>query len=197
MSHRSETVGGAFVGGLPVVDPVTAWLQSGALLGLDDLIVMGDALAGRWSPHGQAREVPVAHLVAAVGRWGRRRGARRLQQALPWLRDGVWSPRETALRLVIVRAGLPEPGERNAEIRDAAGRLLGHGDLVYRRLRLVIEYEGDHHRTDRQQWRRDLAKYEAYADAGWRVVRVTDDDLERPRILIGRLSRLLTEEAVA
>ena len=45
------------------------------------------------------------------------------------------------------------------------GTLRGWADLV--------EVEGDHHRTDRRQWDRDIEKYNAYAALGWEVVRLT------------------------
>jgi hypothetical protein len=197
VGHRSSRrLATTIVGGLPVVEPLVAWAQCAAVLRLDDLVAMGDALAGRWSPHAAARELPLGLLARAADGWGRRRGRRRLEEALGLVRPDVWSPRETALRLVILRAGLPEPPERNAAICDAAGSVLGHGDLVWRDERVLAEYEGDQHRTDRRQWRLDLAKYEAYADEGWRVVRVTDDDLVAPARLVRRIARLLTDRAV-
>ncbi|GAA4266172.1 hypothetical protein [Frondihabitans peucedani] len=197
VGHRSSRrLATTIVGGLPVVEPLVAWAQCAAVLRLDDLVAMGDALAGRWSPHAAARELPLGLPARAADDWGRRRGRRRLEEALGLVRPDVWSPRETALRLVILRAGLPEPPERNAVICDAAGSVVGHADLVWRDERVLAEYEGDQHRTDRRQWRLDLAKYEAYADEGWRVVRVTDDDLVAPARLVRRIARLLTDRAV-
>ncbi|MAM55199.1 MAG: hypothetical protein CMH35_10280, partial [Microbacterium sp.] len=35
----------------------------------------------------------------------------------------------------------------------------------------LIECEGDHHRTDRRQWNRDIEKYGRYQDLGWTVLR--------------------------
>lgn len=197
VAHRTRDVRGLFVDILPVVDPVTCWMQCASLLPLDDVVIMGDALAGRWSPFDPAREIPIARLTAAVERWGRRRGAQRLREALGWMRPNVWSPKETELRLLIVRAGLPEPSELNGRVTDAEGRVLGHGDLVYRRQKKVIEYEGDHHRSDKGQWRRDVQRYESFHDAGWRVLRVTDDDLVAPTALIARLSRHIGPKALA
>lgn len=197
VAHADSSAPSAFVDILPVVDPVTCWLQCAALLPLDDVVIMGDALAGRWSPFEAARELPVERLQAAARRWGSRRGARKLREALGWIRPNVWSPKETELRLLIVRGGLPEPPELNGEVTDDGGRVLGHGDLVYRRQKKVIEYEGDQHRSDRGQWRRDVLRYESFHDAGWRVLRVTDDDFGAPRALIDRLSRHIGAEALA
>lgn len=182
---------GRFVHGLPLVEPTWAWVQCGDLLQLDDLVAMGDALAGRWSRDARARERPLAELDAAVEAWGGRRGAKRLREALDLVRPNVWSPKETELRLLILRSGLPEPPECNGEVTAADGAVLGHGDLVYGSERVVVEYEGDHHRTSRAQWRRDIARYESFQDAGWRVIRATDDDLVRPRILLSRLEKEL------
>jgi very-short-patch-repair endonuclease len=92
---------------------------------------------------------------------------------------------------VIVRAGLPEPPERNAPVTTASGRLLGRADLVYREQRIAIEYDGDGHRSSRRQWQGEVRRYESFADAGWRVNRVTSDDLVSPRILLARLSSQL------
>jgi hypothetical protein len=78
--------------------------------------------------------------------------------------------------VILVLAGLPEP-ELNVRIYDRAGWFLGEGDLVHRSARLVLEYEGDHHRTDQAQWRKDLLRRERFEDAGWSVLRVTGDDL--------------------
>ena len=50
---------------------------------------------------------------------------------------------------------------------------IGITEFVYRRQRVVVEVEGDHHRTSRAQWNRDIDKYAAYAAEGWEVVRLT------------------------
>ena len=62
---------------------------------------------------------------------------------------------------------------------------------MYRRQRVLLEYEGDQHRTDKRRFRSDIRKYEAQQDLGWRVVRVTEDDLREPAALIARVRRLL------
>jgi hypothetical protein len=182
--------------GVPVVPPLVAWAQCAELLQLDDVVALGDALAGRWSRLAEARERSLAELQAVIDGWDGRRGARRLREALELIRANVWSPKETELRLALVRAGLPEPPALNVEFKADDGTWLGIVDMAYPERRLAIEYEGDGHRLDKGQWRSDIARRERFADAGWRTIRVTDDDLVSPRILVARISGHLARRAL-
>lgn len=47
----------------------------------------------------------------------------------------------------------------------------------------AIEVEGDHHRTSRRQWERDLEKYASYAEAGWQVIRASVAQVRSGRAL--------------
>ena len=178
--------------GLPVVDPVTAWRQSAPWLTQDEIVSVADALAGRWSPHVCAREVPVSTLVSAVECSERSRGTSALRRALPLVRPDVESPKETELRLLLGRAGLPEP-DVNVRTFDEDDLYLGKPDLRWLRARVCTEYEGDEHRTDARRYRSDIDRRERFADAGWRMVRVTEDDLHgaASERMIARLRRLL------
>ncbi|GAB3556717.1 hypothetical protein GCM10027344_03190 [Spelaeicoccus albus] len=42
-------------------------------------------------------------------------------------------------------------------------------DLAYRRLKIGIEYDGQHHRTDNVQWQRDVRRRDRYGEAGWQL----------------------------
>ena len=44
-------------------------------------------------------------------------------------------------------------------------------------IKVAVEYEGDHHRTDRRQFNRDIARVDALTELGWIVVRVTVEDV--------------------
>ncbi|HEV7623903.1 MAG TPA: DUF559 domain-containing protein [Amnibacterium sp.] len=166
--------------GLRVAGSVEAWCQLATVLGMLDLVVAGESLLAK----GRPRRVPLHRLVDAVAAGDRPR-QQMLERALPDLREGVRSPWETVLRLLLVGAGLPEP-EINAVIRDSAGDFLAECDLVYRSARIVIEYEGADHFADAKVARKDITRYERLQDQGWRVIRVTIDDL-----------RLHSEEVVA
>ncbi|PZF57740.1 hypothetical protein DEJ23_06260 [Curtobacterium sp. MCSS17_008] len=162
--------------GMPTSAPATTWVECGAVLGLDDLVVLGDAvLASR------ACATSVEDLVSALSARGRCPGVRALRAALVLVRPGSGSPQETRARLGIVRAGLPEPGGQ-VEIRDERGRFVGRADFAYRRERIVIEYEGDQHRTDRAQWESDLRRYRAFERLGWTVLRWSRADITTHRV---------------
>lgn len=180
------------VGGLPVDEPVTAWVESGSLLTLDDLVRAGDAIVGSWSRYGPARERTVDELERAVRAARGRRGVSRVREALELVRPGVESPKETELRLLLARAGLPEP-EINAKTYDDGGRYLGKPDLRYPWCKVAVEYEGDEHRRDPWRFRTDIVRRERFADAGWRTIRSTDDDLHGRRAdeLVARVRRCL------
>lgn len=192
VAHRTTAGSAVVVDGLRVVDPLTAWVQSGTLLPLDDLVAVGDALCGDWSPHDSARRQARAALAVRVQRAAGLRGLTRVRAALDLVRAGVESPKETELRLLLQRAGLPE-FELNVETFDEAGRYLGKPDLRHLASRVAVEYEGDEHRSDPARYRRDITRRERFADAGWRTIRVTQADLHgrAARELVGRVRRCL------
>lgn len=169
------------IDGMRVADPASTWLQLSQSLALRDLVAAGDALLavprdsfGRRLPP-DAALATLAELEAATLGFAHP-GRARARAALPLLRVGSSSRPESHLRLALVEAGLPEP-DLDVDIHDRHGRKLGHSELVYRGLRVVVEYEGRHHLTSARQWNRDIAKYEAYAAAGWTVVRITSEHL--------------------
>jgi hypothetical protein len=149
----------------------------GSELSERDLVRLGDAIVRiprdeRGRPRPELRLGSVDELRAAL-EVGRRAGAHRLRAALARIRVGAMSPLETDARLDAVEAGLPEP-ELDVEIRSSEnGRLLGIADGRYPAYRVLMEVEGDHHRTDRRQWARDIEKHAAYAAEGYETVRLT------------------------
>ncbi|MFF2273196.1 hypothetical protein ACFVTX_13020 [Agromyces sp. NPDC058136] len=167
--------------GLPLASPADTWCQLATQLSLDDLVAAGDAfVSGKLVARG-IRVVPLCtrdELRAAIDRHRPARGTAKLDEALPLVRTGVDSRRETLTRLVIVRAGLPEPVIA-APVAVLGGVVL-HPDLSYPELRIAIEYEGEEHRLDVARWRDDIARRRALEAAGWVVIRVTIADLRAP-----------------
>ncbi len=149
--------------GLPVTAAARTWFDLCSDLQLDDAVVAGDALLRKgWTD--------VAALTAVVVGSDGRRGVSRARTALGLLDGGSDSPMETLLRLLLVRAGLPRPCTNRDVVVD--GEWIARPDLSYPLERIAIEYEGDHHRTDRRQWRHDKSRRRLLEDAGWLVIEV-------------------------
>lgn len=163
--------------GFRVSSPATTWAQLAAVLTVDELIEVGDALVFIPRRRGLERGAPEdalatpAQLTAAIDA-GPRAGIHRLREALPHIRVGSASPSETKVRLACMRAGLPEP-ELDIDVVPGAPKPIGCTEIVYREWRVLVENEGDHHRTDTAQWDRDIEKYAACEAAGWTIVRLT------------------------
>lgn len=168
VGHRISSADLRFLEELPVVASADAWCQLGTVIPGDDLVAAGDRLLGWLRPLADEAEID-----AAIDRFRGRRGARAVALARRDLRRGSASDRETRLRLLVVRAGFPEP-EPNGPIQLPGGRTT-HGDLVFRRQRTILEYDGDRHRTDRRRFRRDVDRLNALAMAGWLVIRIHGD----------------------
>ncbi|VXC43773.1 DUF559 domain-containing protein [Plantibacter sp. T3] len=167
--------------GLPVTSVERTWCDLATVVPLPALIAAGDALLWFLDPR-----TSLDRLRAAVEEYPSRRGVVALRSAIPRLHDRCQSPKETELRLILEASALPK-AEHNAEIvLHGSGRVV-RGDVVFRDQRLVLEYEGDHHRTDRSQWRKDIARTEELAHEGWTVMRLTADDLRRPSMLAERI----------
>lgn len=153
--------------GLPLVTPEDAWCQLATAASVRELVVAGDALLRRHEPLSSLDRMRVA-----VDRRAGRHGYRRLVAALERVRARTDSPAETELRLDVVDYGLPEP-EVNVVIRDRGGRQVAIGDLVYRRYRVLLEYDGEQHRVDDEQFGRDVDRLDDVMRDGWRVIRFT------------------------
>jgi hypothetical protein len=154
------------MGGLIVQNPIAVWCELAPLVGLDDLIALGDHLLGVPDP-----PFTVDQLGAAVAQRASHRGIRRLREALEWVRPRVESRQETRLRLLLVRAGLPEP-ETNVYLPLSHQRRRVRGDLVYLQYRTLLEYDGEQHRTDDAQFARDVDRLDGVMAEDWRVIRV-------------------------
>ncbi|WP_156044223.1 hypothetical protein [Cellulomonas sp. HZM] len=161
---------------LPVTSlEVTAWDCLTTMRCLDALVVADAALRAGAS---------LDELVERARRRQGRRGSTRARTILEHADAGAESPRETYLRLVLLRAGLPAP---QTQVPARTGRGTYWGDLGWPRWRLLVEYDGrDKYRaTDGTDLWREKLRRDALADAGWRTVHVTKED--RPSDIVRRV----------
>jgi hypothetical protein len=170
------------VEGIPVVGPDRAFVDSALLLGLLDLVRAGDTLVrlGRTTPERLRRYAHERHLD----------GVERARRFVGFVRANVDSVRETDLRLLLKFARLPEP-EVNGWIVNDAGAVIARGDLVYRRYRVIVEYDGRHHVLTPRQIRKDQRRRERLAAAGWTLITIVVADFNDPIGIVRRVHQAL------
>lgn len=181
--HRAEHVRPVeVVNGLRVVGLADTWVDLGELIGpgmpvgLDDCIVLGDAVAQRLGS--------VAPLSAALERRIRPRGKLTLLDALERIRVGSRSAGETVARLMLVRSGLPEPSLNSAIISEDGQRLLGVADLAWwlrrpggRVVKVIGEYQGEEFHSSEPARMRDEERFALFRADGYVVQALWNDDL--------------------
>lgn len=178
------------VEGLPVVAAPDTWVDLGELVGrgkpagLDDLIIAGDAAANIVDG--------VAPLRDALSRRVRPRGKVTLSYARHRIRLGSASPMETRSRLMIVRAGLPQP-ELNVHIVSRSGRWLAKGDLVWRHQRVVGEYNGVEWHEGPECEEHDGIRRDGLERDGWTVVDVVAENVFEANSRSAKLLELADE----
>jgi hypothetical protein len=186
------------VDGLPVIAPAEILPQLAErvpLLGLPLphpwLVAVADFLVSGDRAPAARRIVPctMAELADAVARHRGRRGVRAVEAALELCRVGVDSPEETFLRLALIEGGLPEPV---VQLPVMTSKGLRHADLGYPEERVLLEFQGDGHRTSRARWLDDLRRVQLFEDVGYRVIAVGHGDVHPSAgALISRVRRAL------
>lgn len=188
IGHRLQSRKPAWrvIAGVRVEHPARAWVQSSTTRTHDQLVAAGDYLV-----------LPRRGLVTIAELWAEARAMRRsaLDDVLIDVREGSESFRETDLRLACLRAGLPEP-ELNVDIHDMAGVFIGRFDQVYRRYRVLVEYDGRQHALDQFQFERDADRWDAARNAGWDHVRILKKHLvPDPSIAVAKVRAALRRAA--
>ena len=154
--------------GLEVTSPEQTFCDMARYLGLVDLVALGDSLVRkkRFSPE---------HLVQYAQAWSGQ-FASEVVTAARLVRSNVDSSPETALRVLMVLAGFPEP-EIDIHIDEADGTTRYRIDMGYKRARLAIEYDGKWHDTLEQRAKDESRRTELEVEDDWTFVIVTGDDL--------------------
>jgi hypothetical protein len=172
--------------GLPISTLEQTLLDLAAVgVPLVDLVVVADGMI-------KAGHTSTERLIEAAAEWTGR-GCRVARRAASLAREGVDSPQETRLRLLLVLAGLPEP-RVNLIIRGRDGSWRRRYDLAYERLRLIIEYDGRQHAEDSRQWLTDIFRREELDQLRWRLVIVTSEGVyQEPLRTLERVRDALLE----
>jgi hypothetical protein len=166
----------ARVAGLPVTTPVRTAYDLGRHLPRGQGVARLDALM-RATPF--SRE----DVLLPAQRYPAPRGVRRLRSALHLVDGGASSPKETWLRLLLIDAGLPT---LITQIPVVDGyRALAMLDMGWPEFGVAVEYDGDHHRSDRRQYVKDQWRLRKLAELGWIIIRVIAED--KPEDVIERV----------
>ncbi len=105
------------------------------------------------------------------------RNIRRARHALTLVDAGSESPRETWLRLLLIQAGYPPP-QTQIPVYGPYGELVGIVDMGWEDIKIALEYEGEHHRTNSRVFNNDIARHETMTtDLDWIAIRVTAADV--------------------
>jgi hypothetical protein len=188
LHRRQGRLSPRVVDGVPVLGPDRTLVDCATLLGYVDLVRAGDWLVrlGLTTPDRLIQYALDSHLD----------GVRRARKVVGHVVPRVDSVMETDLRLLLRFARLPSP-EPNGVIEDDGGRFLARGDLVFRRYRVVVEYDGWHHERDARQRQKDHLRRERLESAGWRVIVVTIEDMRRPSSIVRRVHTALVQAGYA
>lgn len=116
-----------------------------------------------------------ADVAAILGAHPNVRGRRRVPQMLDLIDAGSQSPKETWLRLLLIDAGFLRP-RTQIPILAPDGSARYFLDMGWDECKVAAEYDGEQHRTDTLQYRRDVARSEYIDGIGWRRVRVLAGD---------------------
>lgn len=104
----------------------------------------------------------------------RARGIRKLRAVLGHATAGADSRYETLTRLELLQLGVTT-FKTQVDLYDERG-FIGRFDLVDEERRLIIEYDGEQHRTDDRQYAKDEERIRRAFAAGWRVLRLRKND---------------------
>lgn len=158
------------LGAVPATTPARTALDLACRYPLGKAVAAIDALA-------RATELKTADVELLADRYRGRRGIRAARIALPLVDAGAESPRETWLRLLLIRAGFPRP-QTQIPVYDEWGQLVAVVDMGWEEIKVGLDYDGEHHRTDPRRFGTDIHRFEAVTGLGWIDIRVTKQDTE-------------------
>ena len=169
-------------GGLPVTTRIRTAFDLGRHLDRFEALARLDALM--WN-----QRFDVSQVALLADERPRARGVVQLRELLPLVDGGAASPRESAIRLLLHDNGFPRP-ETQIPVVDGS-RPVAFLDLGWPEYGVAVEYDGDHHRKDRRQYVKDIARLRMLEALGWIVIRVIAED--RPEAWLARVAAALRQ----
>ena len=156
--------------GVLVTSPLRTMFDLACTLPHDEAVVAVDALARLY-------RLDPRQLLAYPAARDNPRGVLSIPAVVADADPRAESRPETLARLIMQRAGLtPTP---QLPVYDEHGVFVGRLDFAWEECMLGGEYQGDHHRVDRDQWLRDASRTADFASCGWSILPITSDDVFR------------------
>lgn len=167
--------------GLPCMPELEALLQAASMLNFAELVVALDHIVKVQGRSSNPFSISTLETIEAALSRGPVRRARQLRAALQVARTGAESRMETLLHFELARMGL-DILEMQSAVFDAQGNWIGRFDQVDHKRKLIFEYDGEQHRTDRSQYLHDERRLQRVREAGYEVVRLHYEDFFRENI---------------
>ncbi len=156
-------------------------LTSPARTLVDLAAVVDEETLQRAVEHAFRRRIASIDELRRVLRWMPARGKAGIGTMARLLERGIWnadtqSELERQALAMFRRFGLPMPKCQYLVLE--GDRSLGTVDFAWPRAKLIVEAEGFQFHSGREAWESDIARYNALVLHGWRVVRLTQADLQ-------------------
>jgi hypothetical protein len=165
--------------GIRATAPARTAFDLGRRRGLTTAVIRVDALL-------QSGELKLSDVQSLVDRHRGARGVVQLRRVIDLADYGAESPQETRLRLLLTSADM-RPSQTQIEVFDSYGEQVGRLDMGWPEWKVGVQYDGKQHWDDPVQRARDIDQGVAYAELGWRIVRVGADLMRyREATVIGR-----------
>lgn len=130
-----------------------------------------DAAVANLDALGNATGLSAAAILGVARHHRGSRGLRQLAKVLDLYDPGAASPKETWLRLLVIRADYPRP-QTQIPVTSVDGRRRYYLDMGWKDMMLAMEYDGEQHRVDPVQYAYDIQRSEDIAELGWTRLRV-------------------------
>lgn len=174
--------------GLRQTSAARTWFDLASILGLYDLVAVGDYLIHWRLPHTSVDEIRgmASHFIG-------QRGMATARMAFPLLSDRSESRPESTLRVILELDGLPRPRINHDIVFTDDGTRV-RTDLAFDSFKVLLEYQGDYHRTRKDQWRKDMTRRSRLESQEWTVMELNANDLKDPAELVARIRRVLRRQ---
>ena len=166
------------IDGIHVTTPARTALDIASRYPFGKAVSAIDALA-------RATHLKMADVALLADRYSGRRGIRQARTVLDLVDPGAESPRESWLRLLVIRHGFPRP-QTQIPVYDEYGALVAVLDMGWEDIKLALDYDGEYHR-DPVRFNKDIRRHDDITDLGWIDIRVTSRDTEGG--IIARLTK--------